>query len=54
MKVSSNTDSFAASNFIIPPQNTPNAAQAIVDELADTEKNSITDFTDCQVGIKSF
>jgi len=40
MEVNSETDNSVASNFIIPPQNTPNSAQAIVDELADREKKA--------------
>jgi len=38
MEVNSETDNYVASNFIIPPQNTPNAAQAIVDELTNKER----------------
>jgi len=62
MEVNSETDSSVASNFIIPPQNTPNAAQAIVDKLADRERrkhNIIEDYnfpecTDHQADIESF
>jgi len=50
-EVNSETDNSVASNFIIPPQNTPNATQAIVDELADRERRKhniiVYNFPEC-------